>query len=239
MSTVSAKHLIGQALELRHRLPRLWRRVQGGDLPAWRARRVAETTIHAGLSPEAAAYVDAQLAPYAHRTSASAVDRLVDAAIVRFDPDRAAAEARVAADGRHVTIQEGQVSFAGTMRITAELDLADALDLSAAVTHGAEQLKQLGSEEPLDARRASAVGEMARRQLSFDLVAGFETGLRPSSTSEAVPLVAGFETGLRPSSERLPQPATRCRRWLRRLRSNRLETKARHPLPGGWSCTCT
>ncbi|MBA3783550.1 MAG: HNH endonuclease, partial [Nocardioides sp.] len=47
ISTASSKHLIGQALELRHRLPRLWRLVQAGDLPAWRARRIAETTIHA------------------------------------------------------------------------------------------------------------------------------------------------------------------------------------------------
>ncbi|MBA3783253.1 MAG: HNH endonuclease, partial [Nocardioides sp.] len=54
ISTVTAKHLIGQAIELRHRLPRLWRRVQAGDLPAWRARRIAETTIHATLSHEAA-----------------------------------------------------------------------------------------------------------------------------------------------------------------------------------------
>ncbi|MBA3783859.1 MAG: HNH endonuclease, partial [Nocardioides sp.] len=103
ISTVAAKQLIGQAIELRHRLPRLWRRVQSGELPAWRARRIAETTIHAALSREAASYVDAQLAPFAHRTSTSAVDRLVDAAIARFDPARAAAEARLAADGRHVT----------------------------------------------------------------------------------------------------------------------------------------
>ena len=113
---MSAKRLVGQALELRHRLPRLWRRVQAGDLPAWRARRVAETTIHADLTLEAAAYVDAQLAPFAHRTSATAVDRLVDAAVARFDPARAALEAARAADGRHVTIEEEQVSFAGTMR---------------------------------------------------------------------------------------------------------------------------
>ncbi|MBA3783910.1 MAG: DUF222 domain-containing protein [Nocardioides sp.] len=183
ISTVSAKHLIGQALELRHRLPRLWRLVQAGDLPAWRARRIAETTIHAGLSREAASYVDAQLAPFAHRTSATAVDRLVDAAIARFDPTRAALEAARAADGRHVTIDEEQVSFAGTMRVSAELDLADALDFGAAVTHGADVLKSLGSEDSLDARRASAVGEMARSQLSLDLTAGFETGLRTSSTS--------------------------------------------------------
>ncbi len=188
ISTVSAKHLIGQALELRHRLPRLWRRVQAGDLPSWRARRIAETTIHAGLSREAAAYVDVQLAPFAHRTSTRAVDRLVAAAVVRFDPARAAAEARAAADARHVTIDEEQVSFAGTMRVTAELDLADALDLAAAVARGAETLKALGSDESLDARRAAAVGEMARAQLSLHLPApaGFETGASaPSSTDKS------------------------------------------------------
>ena len=86
-------------------------------------------------------------------------------------PARAAAEAARAADGRHVTIEEEQVSFAGTMTVTAELDLADALDLAAAVTHGAEQLKALGSDETLDARRAAAVGEMARAQLALPLVA--------------------------------------------------------------------
>ncbi len=181
ISTVSAKHLIGQAMELQHRLPRLWRRVQSGDLSAWRARRIAEITIHAGLSREAAAYVDQHLAPFAHRTAVSAVDRLVDSAIARFEPARAAAEALRAADSRHVTIEDQQVSFAGTMRVTAELDLADALDFNAAVTHGAETLKVLGSEESLDARRASAVGEMARSQLALSLA---EKAARQSSRSQ-------------------------------------------------------
>ena len=66
LSTIAAKRLVGQALELRHRLPRVWRRVQAGQVPAWKARRIAETTIHAHLSPEAVAYVDAQVAPFAH-----------------------------------------------------------------------------------------------------------------------------------------------------------------------------
>ena len=47
ISTVAAKRLIGHALELRHRLPRLWAQVQAGRVPAWRARSVAEATIHA------------------------------------------------------------------------------------------------------------------------------------------------------------------------------------------------
>ncbi|MFP5379789.1 MAG: hypothetical protein ACLGHP_08600, partial [Vicinamibacteria bacterium] len=46
ISPVAAKKLIGHALELRHRLPRLWGQVHAGRVPAWRARAVAEATIH-------------------------------------------------------------------------------------------------------------------------------------------------------------------------------------------------
>jgi hypothetical protein len=38
VSTTAAKKLIGQALELRHRLPRLWAQVHAGRVPAWKAR---------------------------------------------------------------------------------------------------------------------------------------------------------------------------------------------------------
>ncbi|HET7357125.1 MAG TPA: hypothetical protein VFJ09_10675, partial [Nocardioidaceae bacterium] len=44
MSTHAAGVLVGNALELRHRLPRLWARVMAGQLPAWRAGKIAEHT---------------------------------------------------------------------------------------------------------------------------------------------------------------------------------------------------
>src|SRR3978361_2234718 len=91
MSTDGGKRLIGQALELAHRLPRHWARVQAGQLPAWRARRLSEQTMT--LSPEAATWVDTQLAAYLHKTSFAAQDRLVAEAIARFDPQRAQQEA--------------------------------------------------------------------------------------------------------------------------------------------------
>ena len=50
-----------------------------------------------------------------------------------------------------------------------QLDLADAHDLEQAVADVAAQLKDLGSEESLDVRRAMAVGELARCQPTFDL----------------------------------------------------------------------
>src|SRR6476469_5006911 len=44
--------LVADALELGHRLPRLWGCVRRGEVEAWRARRIAEHTRD--LSPEAA-----------------------------------------------------------------------------------------------------------------------------------------------------------------------------------------
>ncbi len=67
ISTTAAKKLVGHALELRHRLPRLWAQVHAGRVPAWRARTVAELSIHTtpALTREAAAFVDAQVAAVA------------------------------------------------------------------------------------------------------------------------------------------------------------------------------
>jgi hypothetical protein len=66
-------------------------------------------------------------------------------------------------------VHDQLVSFTGTMRVEAELDIADAIDFDTAVAAGAERRADLGSTEPLDVRRAQAVGELARRQLALDL----------------------------------------------------------------------
>src|SRR6186997_1243592 len=39
LPTETGKAYLGEALELRHRLPKTWARVGSGDLPAWRAQR--------------------------------------------------------------------------------------------------------------------------------------------------------------------------------------------------------
>ena len=85
ISTTSAKKPIGHALELRHRLPRLWSQVQSGRVPAWRARTVAEATIHStpSLTREAAGFVDAQVAAVAGRLGPAQLDRLVAETIKR------------------------------------------------------------------------------------------------------------------------------------------------------------
>src|SRR6187401_3022408 len=173
LPTETGKAYLGEALELRHRLPKSWARVGSGDLPAWRARRIARATI--GLSLAGAGFVDAQVAPFAHRIRPSGVDRLVEEAIVRFMPEEARRRREAAEDGRHVHVHTGQVSFEGTVWVQAEVDLADALDLDTALSVGAARLADLGSAASLDVRRSEALGEMARHQLSLDLHTGTET----------------------------------------------------------------
>ncbi|MFC0223885.1 HNH endonuclease signature motif containing protein [Nocardioides zeicaulis] len=185
ISTTAAKKLIGHALELRHRLPRLWAQVHAGRVPAWRARLVAETTIHnvPALTPEAAGWIDAQVAAVAGKVGTAQLDRLVAEAIKRHDlsvaprPDFEAGEDHedfeadqyLNHDARHVTFDTSHVHYDGVMRMDAELDLADAYDLDAAIAHGAATLKALGSSAPLGARRAAALGDLARTQTALDL----------------------------------------------------------------------
>jgi hypothetical protein len=167
MGTEAGKRYVGEALELCYRLPRLWDRVTAGDLPVWKARRVAAETIR--LSPDAAGFVDQHVASVAHKTKPSALDRLVNEAIGRFMPAEVERLAAESWDRRHVTVFEQSVSFTGTMSVAAELDIADALDLAAAVTTGAAHRAALGSQQSLDVRRAQAVGDLARGQAALPL----------------------------------------------------------------------
>ena len=176
ISSTAAKKLIGHALELRHRLPRLWTQVQSAAVPSWRARLVAEATIHStpALTVEAAAWVDAQVAAVASRIGTAQLDRLVAEAIKRYDlaaPDPTAdpEDGYLSVDPRHVTVNRDDVHYAGTLHVEADLDIADALDLDGALAHGAALRKAVGSTETLDVRRAKAVGDLARTQTALDL----------------------------------------------------------------------
>ena len=176
ISTTAAKKLIGHALELRHRLPRLWAQVHSGLVPAWRARAVAEVTIHTtpSLTVEAAAWVDSQVAAVAGRIGPAQLDRLVAETIKRYDlattdPAADPEDGYLSVDPRHATLHDEDVHFAGTMRFEAELDIADALDLDRALVQKAAEQKALGSLEHVDVRRARALGDLARTQTALEL----------------------------------------------------------------------
>ena len=162
---------------------------------------VAEATIHTtpALTVEAAGWVDAQVAAVAGRIGPAQLDRLVAETIKRFDlaaadPAADPEDGYLSVDPRHATLNDEDVHFAGTMHFEADLDLADALDLDRALAHGAETQKALGSTESLDARRAAALGDLARTQTALDLTPRASgsprrrrTGCRPRARSSSTP----------------------------------------------------
>ncbi|WP_028473038.1 HNH endonuclease signature motif containing protein [Nocardioides alkalitolerans] len=169
LSTDSGRRLVGEAVELRHRLPRLWSRVTAGVLPVWRARKIAQETTQ--LTFEGAEFVDRHLAPVAHKTGMVTAQKLVAEAIARFDPEKAELDRADSDATRRFDIDfDAQVDPArGVVPVLGTLDLADALDLENAVSRVAADLALAGSLDSLDARRSSAVGEIARRQTTLDL----------------------------------------------------------------------
>ncbi|HEY0891194.1 MAG TPA: HNH endonuclease [Nocardioides sp.] len=171
-STDSGRIWLGQVMECRYRLPKTWAGLTGGRVQPWQARRIAEATL--GLSWEAAAWVDRQLAPVAHKVGPAQLDRTITEALTRFDPDRAEAQARAARESRYVAVETRHVTTDGCVQLHGTLDLADALDLDDALHAVATTLARLGSTDALDVRRAKALGEIARNDLTLDLTTSVE-----------------------------------------------------------------
>jgi hypothetical protein len=167
--TDAGRAYLGEAVEVRHRLPKLWRQVVAGRVPVWKARQIAKATM--SLPMDGAAFVDTHVAPVAAKLSFAQLERVVEEARVRFDPAEAEARRLAAADGRCFDVDTGQVSYNGTVDVHGTLDLADALDLDDAITTGAQRLADLGCEETLDVRRSMAAGDLARNQGTLEFPA--------------------------------------------------------------------
>ena len=155
---------VGQAVELRERLPRCWAKVMAGALPAWKARRIAERTIP--LHAATAAAVDSSLAPFAGKLSTGRIDRAVDAAILRHEPDLTAERDAAAAEKRGVWFED---RLDGTTDLAGLLDTPDACALDHALDTMATTLGQLGDTDRRDVRRARALGALADPQYALDL----------------------------------------------------------------------
>ena len=102
LSTEAGKAYLGEAVELRYRLPRLWSRVLKGDLPGVAGPPDRPADPH----PVAGGRRARRLPRRAHRAQGppAQVDRLVEEAIGRFMPEEAERRRRQAADSRHFTI---------------------------------------------------------------------------------------------------------------------------------------
>ncbi len=134
LSPNQARSLIADALDLRHRLPVLWARVQAGDVPAREARRVALRTRC--LTVEQAMVVDRRVARYVGQLSWTRLENLLTAEILRVDRERV--EQRTEDAKRFRSVRIGRGSEHGLTEVWMQLDTITALRLKAQLVRLAE-----------------------------------------------------------------------------------------------------
>ncbi|WP_109507814.1 HNH endonuclease signature motif containing protein [Nocardioides speluncae] len=161
ISTYAGMRLLADALDLVHRLPLLWARVQSLEIPAWRARPVAEATRE--LSRVASAAVDERLS--SGGLGAADVEAEIAQAVAEFHPERQAAKELRGKESWEVALRHpAAADFAGTSTLTA---IGDTLDLSRfhdLVRDHAVLLARLGDHDPYGARQSKALGHLADLQ---------------------------------------------------------------------------
>ncbi len=168
VSPSSAAGLLADVLDLVHRLPKLWARVDALEISSWTARRVAQLT-HT-LSLEAAAYVDERLS--ASDLGWGYIEQAVAHAVARFHPDEVDARERRGKHAWDVRLEQRRAAgFDGTSDLSATGDTLDLMKFYDLVCHEAGVLGALGDSDPLGARKAKALGVIADRQASLNLEA--------------------------------------------------------------------
>jgi hypothetical protein len=197
VSTQSAMSLMADALDLRHRLPRLWALVESLAVAPWKARRVATETRT--LPYEGAHWVDDQLAARIDGFGLPTIERTLALAAARYAPEELAQREQTARAGWHVTLTHPRP---GDFTGTSWLDVAgDSKDLSAfhdLVCAEATQLGRLGDADDYQTRKAKALGIIAARQAHLDLPAPNHTS-HTSHTSDASGAVDGDPPRPRPT----------------------------------------
>ncbi len=189
LSSTAACALIGDALALRHRLPKTWARVRAGQVQPWRARKIAVATHR--LTRAAAALVDARVAPIADTVTTYRLDRIVAAAVLDADPDGAQAAADTHAADRGVWV--GRDDLHGSKTVFVKAAAGDVLRLDATTDRIADLLAHLGDTSTKDQRRAKAIGWIADPQAALDLwdmaAAGAEpTPAGPTALASVTPI---------------------------------------------------
>lgn len=202
LSPYSARSLIADALDLRHRLPQLWRRVQALEVRVSYARHVARKTRD--LSREQAAYVDGRVVEAADgRLSWSRFEALVDGAVAAADPEATAERERLA---REETFARATRSTEDGMRgfyIRAHFAVIARLD--ATVDHVADALQFLGIDGTVDERRALAVLVLANPHQAVRILDAYHQQCTesPPDPAELLP-----EVMLHVHTYRGPDPST-------------------------------
>jgi hypothetical protein len=178
LSTAAGEALIRDALILQCRLPRVWARLVAGEVPAWRARRIAQALV--GQPDDVATYVDLQVAGRAETVGLIALDRILDEAKLRLHAEQRELEQLEALDARYVRLDERSINHTGVADMVIRGDWADLSAFDDAASAVAAALGRDGCPESLEVRRSMAVGILADPERALALLT---TSLAPASTS--------------------------------------------------------
>jgi hypothetical protein len=191
ISDGSAARLIGDALDLRHRLPKIWAAAQAGQVPAYQARHIATATRHLNL--EQADFVDNRIAPALGKVSSGRLQNLVETAIYEADPQGAERQAAATAADRFVRL--GRRSEHGLKFIIARATAGDAIWFKAAIDRIAEILGRQGDTDPVDVRRSKAIGVLAQPAEALRLLCEYQDDDWDGSEEPAEPTDPAGEPG--------------------------------------------
>jgi hypothetical protein len=166
VSASSAGSLMADALDLRHRLPRLWRRVLTGAVKPWIARKVAAKSRQ--LTQQAADRLDRRVFDIADTTPYGRLLKVVDAEILKADPEQAKVDTHAAAAQQGVWVSRDDDHGYATLVGKAPAPDLHAVDVS--LDEIAKAMAALGDTDSHDLRRAKALALLANPEAVLDLV---------------------------------------------------------------------
>lgn len=173
--TLSARAVLADALDLRHRLPQVWAVVQAGHCEVWVARRVASLTRR--LDTTQVQLVDTAVADSIGGDSPSRVLELAEAKTI--EADLAGHAARLEEEARRRLVSVGRTDRNGTRSLFARMEPGDVVWVDAMVDRVADVLAARPDLTPdhlehdaLDkqALRAIALGWLAHPAAVLDLL---------------------------------------------------------------------
>jgi hypothetical protein len=185
---VAAHHLVTDALDVRHRHPRLWHSVVHQlEGRVWQARQIAKRTHAAKLTLEQARWVDTHTTPYIGSLSWTKFLELLDAKIIEADPT--AAEQRRIAAAMDQFVATGQCNEFGLKTVIIKATAGEVIFFVAMIDRIAQILLLEGDTRPVGVRRAAAIGILANPAHALILLAKYAgkhgEGFDPAATMPA------------------------------------------------------
>jgi hypothetical protein len=176
-SSGSARALMADALDLRHRLPELWQHILAAAVPAWKVRKVAQATRH--LSRDSAMQVDAAVAGSIIGLPWGRFETLLAAKIIQADPRAAEEQAKIWEAERFV--RAGRSGQSGLKLLIAKANAGDVIWFLATINRIGEILRLKGDLDSADVRRSKAIGILAQPAHALQLLWEFRNQQHPAA----------------------------------------------------------